>query len=170
MQHNINTTTLSVVPPKLIVAKADSGATNHYFTQHDAKTLNNYVPTIYLPNGDTITATHQGLLPCSDKLSHQAKITHVFDDLQTSSSISVGQLCDDKCKVLLDENCILVYKNNEIILTGSRNKNDGLWDIPIVQHPNTNTTIQNSFQSHSKTPSHSLNVILTKKQTKKDLM
>ena len=108
MQNNINTTTLSVVPPKPIEAKVDSGATNHYFTQHDAKTLNNYVPTpgptVHLPNGDIITATHQGLLPCSEKLSHQAKITHVFDDLQTTSLISLGQLCDDKCKVLLDEN------------------------------------------------------------------
>ena len=39
-----------------------------------------------------------------------------------------------------------------------------------MQHPTTNTIIQNTFQSDSKTPSHSLNVVLTKKQTKKDLM
>lgn len=45
----------------------------------------------------------------------------------------MGQLCDDGCKVVLDQNDLAVVKNKNVILRGKRNRTDGLWDIPITK-------------------------------------
>jgi hypothetical protein len=47
------------------------------------------------------------------------------------SLISIGQLCDDDCVAILDKRRLQVFKNNECILIGPRNKTDGLWDIVL---------------------------------------
>ena len=52
--------------------------------------------------------------------------------LKSSSSISLGQLCDDGCNVLLNKKDLKVFKDTKLILKGCRNLSDGLWDIPIV--------------------------------------
>ena len=51
--------------------------------------------------------------------------------LKRASLISIGQLCDDSCTVLLNKRKMLAIKENQIILEGNRNYSDGLWDIPI---------------------------------------
>ena len=71
-----------------------------------------------------------GLLPLSKKLSERAQTAHVLDDLQ-APLLSMGQLCDDKCQVVLTEKEMHVFKNNAIILKGKRNFRDGLWDVPL---------------------------------------
>ena len=93
-------------------------------------------PTVHLPNGDTISASMQGFLPFS-KLTKQAQLVHVFPDLHSTSLISLGQLCDDGCTIVLTDKGIFVFKQKEIILTGTRNHRDGWWDIPL--HTCTNT-------------------------------
>ena len=55
----------------------------------------------------------------------------VLPKLKSSNLISIGQLCDDGCSILLDKAKMLAFKNNKLILKGFRNKSDGLWDIPI---------------------------------------
>ena len=55
----------------------------------------------------------------------------ILDNLKSSSLISLGQLCDDKCTVVLTDKKLAVIKNKEIILRGTRNRIDDLWDIPI---------------------------------------
>jgi len=121
-------------------------------------------PTVYLPNGATLNATSQAHLPCSNKLSQAATLTHIFPGLQTTSLISLGQLCDHNCKIVLDKNNVFVIKNGEIIITGHRNRSDGLWDIPVSQH----NAIKNSTLSTTK--SQKMNVILTKDKTKHELV
>ena len=51
--------------------------------------------------------------------------------LNSFSLVSLVQLCDDNCKMLLDRKSLYVVKNKELILRGHRNQNDGLWDIPM---------------------------------------
>ena len=123
-------------------------------------------PTVHLPNGETISASIQGYLTCAKKLSQQAKLVHVFPDLHSTSLISLGQLCDDGCTIVLTNTGIFVFKQKEVILTGIRNLNDGLWDIPL--HP---PTVPSTPQSPAPTPStQTLNVIISKNQTKSDLI
>ena len=47
--------------------------------------------------------------------------------------ISIGQLCDGGCKVLLDEEQLLAFKDHLVVLEGTQNQEDGLWDIPLPQ-------------------------------------
>ena len=88
-------------------------------------------PSVQLPNNELIMATEAGELPFGDELSPTAKRVMVLPKLTSANLISIGQLCDDGCSIILDKTNMLAIKNNTIILKGKRNKLDGLWDIPI---------------------------------------
>ena len=79
-----------------------------------------------------ISSNKQGELPISNHLSTKGKTAIVLPDLTSSSLISLGQLCDDGCNVNLDKHKLSVYKEENLIMEGVRNKTDGLWDIPII--------------------------------------
>ena len=95
-------------PPKLViptvVAKADSGASKHYFRPQDINVLDNIIdedgPTVALPDNTTLHATKSGTLPITG-VSNSAKKVHIIPKLSSSSLISMGQLCDDDCDVHL---------------------------------------------------------------------
>ena len=57
----------------MIIAKGDSGATNHYWRKDDRKFLENVKhiqgPEDTLPNNECIKSDQQGQLPISEKLS-----------------------------------------------------------------------------------------------------
>ena len=124
-------------------------------------------PTVYLPNNDNITSTAHGHLPLPELSSASTK-THILPDLQNSSLLSLGQLCDDNCIIHLTKQHLHVFKNNELILTGFRNKNDGLWDVPLPQSPALSSSLSNPSPS-SPPPTQSLNVIVKKSTTNRDL-
>jgi hypothetical protein len=135
------------------VAKADSGASKHYWRMKDKHALSSLKaiqngPQVQLPNKQTIQATDVGHLPFSTKLSEQATEAHVFKDLTNHSLISLGQLCDDACVAILEDHQINVYKkphpnqrgpghyartmiDDNIILSGPHNFSDGLWDLHV---------------------------------------
>ena len=166
----------SIVPPlkcNYIIAKGDSGASRHYFKPSDAKVLHNVTPAtdvkVILPDNSQLTSTHKGLIPIESKeLSQQAKTSTILKDLNSSSLISLGQLCDDNCQVLLTKKNIHIVKNNKIVIQGQHNMNDGLWDIPVSQSPESTklTPITNVAQPQQ----HKLGVIIRKKQKKIDLV
>ena len=58
-----------------------------------------------------------GLLPLHADLSTGAQTTHILPNLGTSL-ISLGQLANDGCLILLDKAHICVLKNFKILLTG----------------------------------------------------
>ena len=121
---------------EIIQAKGDSAASHHYWRVKDARCLSNITqcngPSVRLPNNEFISSTQQGLLPLSSKLSHRAKTAKILPKLNSASLISMGQLCDDGCKVVLTKDHLIAVKEDEIILQGKRNQADGLWDIPVV--------------------------------------
>ena len=119
-------------------------------------------PTVILPDTSTLQAIKKGLLPIAN-ISKTAAKTAVFKHLQ-SSLVSLGQLCDDGCTVLLDKENLLALKNEEILLRGQRSTSgDGLWDIPI-----TKTHLQPPVQP--KLPQQTMNVIIRKNKAKQDLV
>ena len=83
-------------------------------------------PLVTLPNVKNIYATQQGNLPLSNKLSKKAKIVTILPELRSSSLLSLGQLYDGDCDILLNKKQMYVIKDKELILQGTRKKLDGL--------------------------------------------
>jgi hypothetical protein len=96
----------AVVPPQSnpVTAKADTGATAHYFKPEDSNVLDNLKftdqgPQVRLPNNAIIKADQVGNLPHMNP-PLTATETHMFKDLKSASLISIGQLCDVGCQAL----------------------------------------------------------------------
>lgn len=116
------------------IAKGDSGASQHYITPTDQLYLHSQCkstgPPVLLPNNNTINTTVQGTLPIASSLSTKAQTAHVLPKLHTLL-ISLGQLSDDNCTIILTKHNLNVLKNCRCILQGTKNTVDGLWDIPL---------------------------------------
>ena len=151
--------TLTVIPPlktnlEQVICKADTGASRSYFKQSEKTILHNrkkllYGPQVNLPDGKTLQALESGTMPLHNLLSLAAKEAKVLTGLSNSSLISIGQLCDDGCVAVFDKTKLRIYKNGQLVLTGTRNWTDGLWDIVIPQ-PNLHHSV-NFITRHDKT-------------------
>ena len=128
----------AIEPSETVYAKGDSAASSHYWREEDKKVISNIQeisgPQVILPNKQTIGITSQGALPLSALLSDRAKKASILPGLKSASLISIGQLCDDGCDVLLNNKKLLAIKEHKIILEGTRNYSDGLWDIPVYKN------------------------------------
>ena len=139
-----NTVTQLHNHPIYIETIADSGCTGHYL-KHDKinTTLPNTYPnaklTVQVSNGQIMTSTHKTNLNIPS-LNQKANEAHIFDELSTENLLSIGTLCDDGCKVLLDKHTINVSKDSTIILKGKRDYSTGMWNIRIPLIPANNTT------------------------------
>ena len=126
---------VSNITTSYCVAKGDTGATGHYWTEKDKGILKNIKqtngPSVQLPDSSMIPSTEQGNLPLSPHFSASATKTCVLPNLKSANLISLGQLCDDGCTIILNQDTMNVIKNNTTVLKGIRNRKDGLWDIPI---------------------------------------
>ena len=175
MINSLHSSIVSSPPPlsPCIYSKGDSAASAHYFREQDKNCLTNVTDAtsknIILPDGSHLRATHKGFLPLSPSLSSQAREAHILPNLQSASLISIGKLCDDGCRVQFGKHSMNVFKNNDLILQGTRNIHDGLYDIPI--RPNIPSPLPCNTQrvlKFHKNPS--LSVIIQKRQPKADLV
>ena len=119
---------------------ADSGASGHYLTLC-FNTENKWVAknpiSVKLPNGTIIQNTHECYLPIPN-LPKEAILARIFPQLHSASLLSIGQLCDAGCEATMNERRLNVYLNNELILTGPRNKENKMWEVTFKDtlHPN----------------------------------
>ena len=76
----------------------------------------------------------------SKKLSTTAQTATVLPHLKSTSLISLGQICDDNCTVVLNRHRMIATKNSDvnikfneddIVLQGQRNIKDGLYDVTV---------------------------------------
>jgi hypothetical protein len=118
--------------------KADTGATAHYIKANDAGLLHALTttktgPSVRLPNNTTMQTQLRGHLPISN-IPKQATQAHVFKDLQSASLLSVGQLCDSDCTAVFTKTDLQIFDTNkQVIIRGTRNFQDGLWDVHLQQ-------------------------------------
>jgi hypothetical protein len=82
-------------------------------------------------------ATHSVHIPLAPPLSKQAQQGQVLDGLKTGSLISIGKLCDDDCIAIFSKFNVIIIKNSQLIITGTRNGRNGLWNIPLAPLPHT---------------------------------
>ena len=59
------------------------------------------------------------------------KKAQIFDGLHSDLIISLGQLCSNYCIAILNKDVVNILKHSKIVLKGNRNKEDGLWGIPV---------------------------------------
>ena len=122
---------------EIVIAKGDSAASSHYWRPRDKRALNDieiYLgPSVLLPNNELISSTEKGQIPLSALLSKAAKTASILPKLESSSLISLGQICGDGCAILLDKQRLTAFKDNQIVLQGIRNPHDKLWDIPVTK-------------------------------------
>jgi hypothetical protein len=112
-------------------------ATAHYGDQDAEQHCVNVSPTttgpsVQVANGHIIEPNKRVTIPLATKLSAEAKIGHLFNDLQSGTFISLGQLCDDECVALFTKYDVKIYKHGQVIIVGKRNPTDGLWNIPLA--------------------------------------
>ena len=92
----------------------------HYFRSQDTTVLSNIKeadgPTVKQPDNTEITTGGTGTVPLLAHLSTTAQSEMILPTLKSASLISMGQLCDDGCKVVLDESDLAVVKHNNVIL------------------------------------------------------
>jgi len=115
------------------ILKADTGSTGTYLKKEHKHSLKKRItldngPCAKLPNGEKIQASEQGLLPFDSSVKLPSL---VFPDLNSESLLSIGQLCDHNCAAIFDKHFLHVFKDDKRILTGYRNQNDRLWDVPF---------------------------------------
>ena len=130
----------AVVPPKTYsnyTAIVDTGATGHYldnaaeqYCTHVKHTSTG--PSVRVANSENIETSKRATVPLAkEPLSDKAKVGHIFDDLQSGSLISIGQLCDDDCVALFTKYDVKIYKDGKVITVGQRNDVNGLWNVPL---------------------------------------
>ena len=156
--NNNNQLVPSLMPPPFSKAKADSGASNHYWRPQDVDALSNIEstttsPKVKLPNNKIIQANQTIIINIpTNKLSTKGAKAHVLPNLQNAFLISPSQFADDNCITVLEDHKINIYKKSDPsrgelnytmhiqpknkILSGPRNLKDGIWYLHIPSSSN----------------------------------
>ena len=157
-----------VIPPfpqstTTITTKLDSGASGTYIRKEDENIAQQKHPSyngprVILPDNSVLTPSHE----CNLKIpgmSRKGTSAYIFPELKSASLISIGQLCDDGCTVTFTANGVKAVKENNIVLHGSRNWQDKLWDIKFDKYGNH---IRATSSPQHNVSQHHLNVIIPK--------
>ena len=70
-----------------------------------------------------------------EQIFTKAQSAHVFNDITTGFLISMGQLYNDNCVAIFTKFDVKILKHNQIIITGLRDRTNGLWNIPLDSNP-----------------------------------
>jgi hypothetical protein len=120
-------------PQSNSTALLDSGCTAHLFISnaHCKKKLLTQSPLeVCLTNGAIIASTHTANfdLPSFPSESRQA---HILHGLAHHPLLYVGKMCDSGCAITFTANKVSVTNGAATILTGQRDKDSGLWRVPL---------------------------------------
>jgi hypothetical protein len=88
---------------------------------------------VKLPDGMFMTSTHTIYLPIQG-LPREARLTHIFPNLDPSSVLSVGQLCDYGCTSTFTKHAVVITSEGVTIITGTHSSTTGgLWTMDPCQ-------------------------------------
>ena len=102
-----------------------------------------------LPHGITMESTHISTLQLPG-LNKQARQTHIFPKIQTAALISLVVLCDYGCTITIDKQEMSIQNNQEEIIKGTRNKNTGMWEVPLG--PQQSKNVVNNILAQTSKP------------------
>ena len=97
---------------------------------HCLKNLRKYSgPSVILRDADTLSPSQQGTIEISPDLSSLAQTATVLPNLRSSSLISLGQICDSNCTIVMNHKKLYAAKTSDInininkadiLMTGTR--------------------------------------------------
>ena len=102
-----------------------------------------------MANGNIIKPDLRSTLKLSNKLSSKAQPAYFFSDITTGSLLSMGQLYDDDCVAIFTEFDVKILKQNQVILTGLRDRTNGQWNIPLEPTPPAQTSSNRSHPNQA---------------------
>lgn len=150
-------------PPPLLhlhYAIADTGCSSHFIVgKPSSNTTADQTITVILPNGSTMSSDTTTTLNLPH-LTPEAKQAHVFPDLH-KSLVSIGQLCDAGCTATFNKTSVTVHKNNNIVVTGTRNTTNGLWEILLPPNDSPNVLTNDRCSHRHVTPLPEANSVYT---------
>jgi hypothetical protein len=115
----------------------DSGTTCHYILLdtpcHSKRTTGTPI-SVTLPNGQSITSSHEATLPFPG-LPLDALNAHVFPGLRGHALLSIGAFCDAGCTATFSATTVTIQRDGKVVLTGQREP-PGLWKTNPTAAPN----------------------------------
>ena len=144
--------------------KADSGAAKTYLKPAHMTYLKKVTTLldpnkIYFPDNTVLTPTHAGELDLHPSLPNKPQQASIGPGLSNPSLISIGQAYNEGCYVLFSSTHLHIIRDGKILITGYRNKTDGLWDVPFK-----NKTNEEHIYARQ-----AINIIVNKTQSKTNL-
>ena len=87
------------------------------------------------PNGTIMCATEAGDLDMP-LLPSKARKAYIVPALDSTTLISIGQLCDAGCEAIFTASALKVYHQERLVLQGKRSQDTKLWhlSLPAKQH------------------------------------
>ena len=116
-------------------AVADSGCTHNYLTDKaNVKTKKRqHVPIrVTLPDATTLESLHVCALDLP-ALPTKATEGYIIPGMKNHSLMSLTQLCNAGCKIVMNANELIVIHNGVEAMRGVKNEKNGLWYLPIRQ-------------------------------------
>eukprot|EP00804_Cyclotella_cryptica_P022914 CCRYP_005100-RA/>CCRYP_005100-RA protein AED:0.47 eAED:0.46 QI:0/0/0/0.5/0/0/2/0/280 len=110
------------------------GASNHYLTPTaniKAKTTLHHPIQVTLPNQSTLWSSH--VCELDIPLPKTAKQGYILPGMKNHSLILDTKMCDAGCKVIFSQDECSIVHNGTIVMKGHKNKQKGIWYIPIQQ-------------------------------------
>lgn len=143
-QYSANSTLSPILgPPTESNMILDTGCTIHLCTPDtpliDLQETTDPI-TITIPDGNTMTSTHEGHLDIPT-LPPAATLAHIVPELNTHSLISIGQLCDAGCTAIVTSDRIDVEYNGTTVITGDRSNETTLWHMNHTTETSPNTSL-----------------------------
>ena len=116
----------------------DSGATINFLVTEapvaDVVTAHNPL-TVTIPDGSRVQSTYNCKISIAD-LPDKVQLGHIIPGLASHSLILVVTLCNARCEVLFTKiKCIVTYRG-QVVLTGWKCCQTGLWMIPLTPEGN----------------------------------
>jgi hypothetical protein len=107
---------------------------------------------VRLPNGATIASTHTATLDLPS-FPNAVRQAHILPVLAHHSLLSVGKVCHSGCAVKFTANKVAVTHGAATILIGQRDKESGLWCVPLGNTDSAQATpehtVHNAYEKKS---------------------
>ena len=84
---------------------------------------------IGLPDGSSLIATQKATLPFP-QVPTEARDAFIVKNMQ-KNLLSIGKLCDAGCTAIFKNEHVKILRNEKVILEGTRNPQNGLWEVPL---------------------------------------